>query len=597
MTKEIYNERILAAQEELQAIEKRVYIIYAARIVTFFIAIASAVVSFAEVNSTPYIIAAVISIVCFALLVKVDLTLSSRKRYLKHKIDICKGEIDCLGGIYFAREDGDCYRYIDKHLMADFDLVGRGSLFQYLNRSATKIGERRFIENICRPEHTPEEINRRQKAVIELSDKLDFMQDFQIIGKMLGENHNDAELLSEWIESENVDAKRVKILSIATPAIMATWILLYILGATILESITIPIVLNLIISFSQNRTLDREHTQLNKAVKVTEKYTKLISLIERESFSSEPLADAKSKLTTNEIELSGSFAKLSQLLHMFDSRYNLLAVLVLNALFGYNLQLARSLESWRKRSHGKSRDWFEAIATIDSFISLGVFAINNNITTIYPTVAGSSSGFLLDAQALAHPLIAVQERVGNDITITKSPAIIVITGANMAGKSTFLRSIAVNMLLAMNGAPVVAESFRFTPCDIISSIKIQDSLHAKESYFYAEISRLKQIVEHCAIAPRTMVVLDEILRGTNTKDKQLGSLGLLKKLISERSIVFIATHDLVIGELEQELPDIAQNHCFEVELEDDALRFDYKLKRGVSQKLNASYLLHKMGLI
>jgi len=157
--------------------------------------------------------------------------------------------------------------------------------------------------------------------------------------------------------------------------------------------------------------------------------------------------------------------------------------------------------------------------------------------------------------------------------------------------------VGVNMLLAMTGAPVVAESFTFTPCDIFSSLKIQDSLINNESYFYAELLRLKDIIEQTQKQPKTLVILDEILRGTNTKDKQTGSLGFLEKLIQLGAPVIVATHDLIIGDMEQTHPGIAVNRCFEVELVDDQLYFDYKLKNGVSQKLNASFLLKKMEII
>jgi len=155
----------------------------------------------------------------------------------------------------------------------------------------------------------------------------------------------------------------------------------------------------------------------------------------------------------------------------------------------------------------------------------------------------------------------------------------------------------VNLILAIDGAPVCAKELEFSPCDIMPSIKIQDSLSNNESYFYAELIRLKDIIDHVKANPMTLVVLDEILRGTNTKDKQLGSLGLLEKLISLKSIVIIATHDLAIGELEKKYPGIVVNHCFEVELTNDQLIFDYKLKKGISQKLNASFLMKKMEII
>jgi DNA mismatch repair ATPase MutS len=167
----------------------------------------------------------------------------------------------------------------------------------------------------------------------------------------------------------------------------------------------------------------------------------------------------------------------------------------------------------------------------------------------------------------------------------------------MAGKSTFLRTLSINLILAMNGAPVCARGFRFIPCDLLSSIKIQDSLSNNESYFYAELVRIREIIDHVQTNPRTLVVLDEILRGTNTRDKQTGSRGLLEKLISLNAVVLVATHDLALGELEKNYPDVVTNNCFEVELTNDQLIFDYKLKPGISQKLNASYLMKKMGII
>ncbi len=161
----------------------------------------------------------------------------------------------------------------------------------------------------------------------------------------------------------------------------------------------------------------------------------------------------------------------------------------------------------------------------------------------------------------------------------------------------FYLPITVNLILAMNGAPVCSMDFVFTPCNIMSSIKIQDSLTNNESYFYAELLRLKDIIYHAKSNEKTFVVLDEILRGTNTKDKQLGSLGLLEKLISLNAVVIIATHDLAIAELERKYPESVVNYCFEVELTNDQLIFDYKLKQGISQKLNASFLMKKMEII
>ncbi|GAO31786.1 MutS-related protein, family 1 [Geofilum rubicundum JCM 15548] len=232
---------------------------------------------------------------------------------------------------------------------------------------------------------------------------------------------------------------------------------------------------------------------------------------------------------------------------------------------------------------------------MDAIHGLARFAMNNREQVSYPEV--SEKGFVFEAIQMGHPLIPADTRVCNDVSFTGQPKVMVVTGANMAGKSTFLRTLAVNLLLAMNGAPVVARFFRFSPVHIMSSINIRDSLSHKASYFYSELLRIREIIDYVKACPQTLVVLDEILRGTNTKDKQAGSLGLLEKLMAMKATVVIATHDLTIGELDKKHPEIVINHCFEVELEGDQLVFDYQLKKGVSQKLNASFLMRQMGVI
>jgi DNA mismatch repair ATPase MutS len=250
---------------------------------------------------------------------------------------------------------------------------------------------------------------------------------------------------------------------------------------------------------------------------------------------------------------------------------------------------------WKNQHKDVVVGWFEAMAEADALIGFARFACNNINEVVYPDV--EDEGFCFSAKAMGHPLIKLDVRVNNDVDFYGQPKVMVVTGANMAGKSTFLRMLVVNLIMAMNGAPVCAKSFRFTPCDIMSSINIRDSLSHQASYFYSELVRIREIIDHVKMNPKTLVVLDEILRGTNTKDKQAGSVGLLEKLISMDGIVVVATHDLTIGELERKHPDIVTNHCFEVELENDHLIFDYKLKNGISQKLNASFLMRKMGVI
>ena len=334
---------------------------------------------------------------------------------------------------------------------------------------------------------------------------------------------------------------------------------------------------------------------MNDSVGIFSKYVKLLKMIEDEPFESEYLRYLQNELLAKNTKASISLNSLLKILGVFILKNNALIHSLLNALFLLDIHTCYQLLEWRKKHKDDVEKWFTTIGKIEVFISFASYAFNNTEHVTYPGL--SDSIFKIEAVELGHPLLHPNLRVNNNFSVHGAPSVQIITGANMAGKSTFLRTLAVNLLIAMNGAPVIAKEFSFMPCDILSSIKVQDSLTKNESYFYAELLRLKDIIEHVRKNPRTLVILDEILRGTNTKDKHIGSVGILKKLISLNAIVIIATHDLSIAELENLYSGIVINSCFEVELKDDQLFFDYKLKSGISRKLNASFLMTKMEII
>jgi len=337
------------------------------------------------------------------------------------------------------------------------------------------------------------------------------------------------------------------------------------------------------------------HEQLGKSARTLKKYVRLIGLIGETPFNSTLLADIRKKITGDKNDAHRQLHLLFSLMEKFDYRLNLIMGVLLNIFLLFDFRMLLALEKWRKANKEKVPEWFDAIARFDALMGYAVFAFNQQERTMIPEVKPGDFSFA--ARDLRHPLLPASECVGNDIAFSGKPRVLVVTGANMAGKSTFLRTLAVNLILGMNGAPVCAAEMSFTPCDIRSSINVRDSLTRHESYFYAELRRLKSITEHVSHHPDTLVILDEILRGTNSRDKHKGSVGLLEKLIRMNAVVVVATHDLAIGDMEKEYPGIVTNHCFEVELNNDQLVFDYKLKPGISQKLNASFLMRKMGLV
>ena len=429
----------------------------------------------------------------------------------------------------------------------------------------------------------------------ELSEKNDFNLNFRTHGTFISEKGDEVSNLELWLNQEAANNNLLKIISFIIPLFNVIWIVFIISGVLTLLSYLFPLILSFYVLRFNSKKIDDAYAKLGNTAKTFEKYTILIQLIETEKFNSVYLSGIKDKYFSKDIKASDSLSSLFKILNRFDLRLNFLVSFFLNNLFLFDIHLYLQLEQWKLRHKNTVSAWFEALSEMDALISLATFAYNNQNSVCWPEMKDDE--FMIEAEELGHPLLHPSVRVSNNIHFKGNPSVLIITGANMAGKSTFLRTVSINLILAKNGTPVCAKSFLFTPCDIMSSIKIQDSLSNHESYFYAELLRLKEIIKHVEIKPKTLVVLDEILRGTNSKDKHLGSLGLLERLITLKAIVIIATHDLGIAELENKYPEAVSNNCFEVELIDDQLIFDYKLKKGISQKLNASYLMKKMEII
>jgi len=590
-----YNSVISLLEIQLKKKLKADVILFVFRLITF-LSIPAFIFLYFKYNSNALLL--LFSFLIFILFI-FGVNLDSKNKFkinlLKNKIQINQNEQRFLDHKFHDRPTGSDYSNINPHFADDFDIFGEGSLFQYLNRCATKTGEKKLAEDLSNFGLNSELIKERQSAIKELSEKSDSIQNFQAYGMLFSETGNEQTNLQSWLDETSPKLKWLRFLCISIPILNASWIALVIAGLFTFNSLLSPILLSLLIVFLNLRIINKAHVKLGNTAKTFEKYKYLLTLIENETFESAELIRIQKKLSSNSIKASESLTYLNKLLSRFDIRYNVIVSFLLNSLVIFDIQIYSLLEKWKEKNKSIVPQWFSVLSEIDSLISFAVFAFNNNPSLIYPEI--SNEDFLLQAEELGHPILHHSVRVCNNVSLSGNPAVMVITGANMAGKSTFLRTISVNLLLAMNGSPVCAKKFLFTPCVIMSSIKIQDSLFKNQSYFYAELLRIQEIIKHTQTNTKTLVILDEILRGTNTRDKQTGSLGILEKLISQNAVVIIATHDLVIGELEKKYPKIVVNQCFEVELTNDQLVFDYKLKRGISQKMNASYLMKKLEII
>lgn len=593
--KDYYISNISNLEIRIKKIKKQIIFLSLFRLLTFVVFITFMALYCFHLQSGLFLGVSFIGFISFLYAVKRDLKLAAEVKLLANKLRLNQNEIKFLNHNFDHQKIGSDYANLNPHLANDFDLFGEGSLYQYLNRCFTIIGKDRFATSLCKSELNEDVILKKQVGIKELSEKNEFVQNFQAHAMLISETGKELSNIQAWLDEPVLKMRFLKISSVVCPFISLSWLALVAFGPLTIGSLLLPILMNMLIVGANKKLINDSHAHLGKSSSVLKKYTALIKLTENESFKSPYLNEIKQNLSDQNTKASLVLKSLFKLLNTFDLRYNWVVSLTLNALFIFDVQILFRLIKWKELHKESIPTWFQALSELEPLMSYAVFTYNNQSQISYPNVYGERFNF--QAKEMGHPLLASSLRVNNTINIKNSPCVNIITGANMAGKSTFLRTMTVNLILAMNGAPVCAKEFFFSPCEIMSSIKIQDSLSNNESYFYAELLRIKEIISHVEKQPRTLVILDEILRGTNTRDKQLGSLGLLEKLISLNAVVMIATHDLVIGKLEDKYPDHVMNNCFEVELTNDQLIFDYKLKQGISQKLNASFLMKKMGIM
>jgi hypothetical protein len=544
-----------------------------------------------------FVAASVFSFSGFLLAGWYDSRLKKGIKRLENLIRINRQELDALYGDASGFDPGNDFIDQDHPYSHDLDIFGTGSLFQYVNRTSTIFGRERLAGYFRNAFQYRDEILQRQLAIAELAANIEFRQHLRLIFIDQETSGNDLRALKGWLNgSEGMRwARPIKVVSFLLPAI--TMIML-ILSASASLPYQLPVTLvsiQLLIVFAYGRTTLIVHQTVTSQVGILRKYAMALSLVGELHVKALYNINLQGKLRSGVQEMPWFLIKrLSKLLNMMDSNLNLLVSVIMNGLFMFNIHVMMAVERWRVKNRSLVPDWFEVLGEMDALSSLGTFAFNNP-KYIYPEPV--TDGFQFTAEKIGHPLIPRDSCVTNDIGIVGWNQFRIITGANMSGKSTFLRTIGTNLLLAMMGAPVFAARLTFYPIEIHSSIRTNDSLAKRESYFYAELKRLKEIIAELETGKQKLILLDEILKGTNSSDKQTGSVALIKQLMKYKLAGLFATHDLALGQLIDHYPENIQNLCFEIHIVGDKMEIDYKLSPGVCQNLNASFLMKNMGII
>ncbi len=521
--------------------------------------------------------------------------LFQKKKQVEKLLDINENELRLFRLDTSRQPEGAAWLDMTHPFAADLDVFGKRSLFQLLDRSASMPGRQKLARTLLFPEQRSERIRQRQEAIAELAGKPHWRQAFQAMGGPNG-NHGDSVAgLLQWAASPETffDRPVLRILLVITPLLGFADVALISLGVLPFSSFLLFLVLPFAVLAPRQGKINKTFNRLGRKTFFLQQYARLFKIMEQGGFRSEILLNARKILTEGKSSAFYAIDKLSGISKVFDYRLNMLAGIFLNAFFLWDILQCLRLERWKKQYGEELPLWFDALAKVDELCSLAGFAFQHP-EAVYPDIR--QEGFTVSGDNLKHPFIDPSKCVGNPVKTEGWGQFQVITGANMAGKSTYLRTVGVALLLAMTGAPVPADRFVFTPVTLFTGIKTSDSLQDGESYFFAELKRLKEIIVRLEKGEKLFIILDEVLRGTNSTDKQKGSKALLRRFIRLKASGIIATHDLSLGKLADEFPENIENKRFEVEIEGDRMQFDYRLKEGVSQNLNASYLMEKMGI-
>ncbi len=526
----------------------------------------------------------------FLWLVKFSARISQLKDSETAKMDWAIGQIARMDLNLDGLPDGREYIDAAHDFSFDIDLFGRHSIFSLLNSTVTPFGHGRLAEWMLHPERIVDEVENRQDAIRELSGKRDFR--LKLAATAWQANGDSGEI------GEIPDFSIGIVRRVAVWAIVPVFVVLSVLAALGLISgnvIVYVFLAALIASSLQSKRVGRLHEWLSGAVGRLSRYSDLFKAIEEESFGSQALCAIRSRLSGKSGGASSATRQLARYLNNLDQRYNVFGFAILNGFLFWDWRQLNNIDRWMKTYSKDLEAWKDAIADMDAFCSLGAFAFNNP-DYAYP-VCDVDGDVVLEAKNAGHPLISRELCVRNNVETLRESSFFVVTGANMAGKSTYLRTVAVNYLLAEIGAPVCAEEMTFSKASLFTGIRTSDSLAEGASYFFAELSRLEKIVRRAESGERMFVVLDEILRGTNSADKQKGSLGLVGKLVKLPVAGIIATHDLALGSLAETFPKQVRNFRFEADIEGERLTFSYRIRTGVAENANASFLMKQMGII
>ena len=542
-----------------------------------------------------------ITLLSFYVLFLVVMKWHQRLRYTQHHHSFLKEinleETERLQGKITGFDSGDRYRDSQHLYTADLDIFGSHSLFQLVNRAVTSIGKDCLAEWLKNPAPAPE-IVARQEAVAELAPQIEWRQKLQAKAMHYKQTAQNPYLFFDWLHAPDFYRDKIWlkpfifILPVLTiGALVARWYLgpdvfPFYIAATFMF-------LQYLLNVRYRKVKEDYYEQSSGMYEVLQSYTALLAHIETHSFRTKKLSDLKQLLQFQHKTASAYLNDLSAIIQYLSAHLNVYMNLLLNSILMWDYFWMFRLESWKKTMVRNLKPILETVAEMEALCSFAAFKYAH---PEYALPEISQQPFEVKATDLGHPLIFSDRLITNNFLMAGAGQTIIITGSNMSGKSTFLRTVAINMVLAFSGSVVNARHLRVFPAQVYTAMRTEDNLAESTSSFYAELKRLKMLLDLTATGTAVYYFLDEILKGTNSRDRHLGAQALIRQLHIRNASGLISTHDLELGQMESQNPDYIQNYSFNSTISGNQILFDYKLHPGVCNSFNASKLMQQMGI-
>lgn len=582
-----YKNSIVTFSDEVSKLNKQLFSLSLLRI-SIFLLTAFGLYTFFK-NWTVFFVILIVGIFLFLLLLSKYTNVKKQYLLKKQLVAINEEEIKIASGDFFHKDKGEIYQDPNHNYALDIDLFGRGSFFQFLDRTATKEGQLKLANALKANQIT--NIKDRQQAIKELAEKPSWRQQYQATASLIHVEtdvnqvvyflKNHKKFLPTWIKYipllfgiSSLVLLALVIFKILEPQYFGYWIFVgFFITGKYLKKVS---------SLASNTDKIRDTFR---------QYALLLRLIENEQFNAALLKNKQQIIKQESKKASDILTELSKAMDALDNRNNFISAIFGNGYFLTDIKHSFTIEKWIEKNHNTVEQWFEVVSFFDAYNSFGNYVFNHP-EFIFPEILGTKQ--TTKVEQLGHPLLKTEKRIDNDFEI-KNEQFFIITGANMAGKSTFLRTVSLHIVMANIGLPVCAKSSQYSPIKLITSMRTTDSLTDDSSYFFSELTRLKYIVEAIK-TDNYFIILDEILKGTNSTDKAIGSRKFIEKLVASHATGIIATHDLSLCEIEKYLEPV-KNYYFDAQIINNELYFDYTFKKGICQNMNASFLLKKMEIV